>query len=152
MSTITHAGGDALRARARRAVLFVTTAVVLALSVAEFVNLSGRHTVGPETYGLLVAGLAAAAGILSLALTLSSQRRRIATVAVLVLWAIVALGGLAGTYYHLVGVAPEYGPVDPRPRPPLAPLMFTVLGAVGGAALVLGQRPAGRGTRDAEVD
>lgn len=142
MSTLTRRRDEPVRAWAGRGALFVTTGVVLALSVAEFMSLSGRHTVGAESYGLLVAGVAVAAGIFSLGLVLSTQRRLIATAGVLVLWAVVALGGIAGTYYHAVGVAPEYGPVDPRPRPTLAPLIFTVLGAVGGISLFVGQRAA----------
>jgi hypothetical protein len=140
MSTLTQQGALSVRARAGRFAIFVTSALVLALSVAEFINLGGRHSVGAESYGLLVAGVAVAAGIFSLGLVLSPKRRVIATAAVLVLWAIVVLGGVAGTYYHIVGVAPEYGPVDPRPRPIVAPLVFTLLGLVGGAALWLGQR------------
>ena len=152
MSTLTQARDVSVRARAWRGALFVTTALVLAVSVAEFINLSGRHTVGAESYGLLVAGLAVAAGIFSLGLVLSPRRRVIATAAVLVLWAIVALGGLAGTYYHIVGVAPEYGPIDPRPRPIAAPLVFTLLGIVGGSALLFGQRAAIRRTRNQEEE
>jgi len=148
MSTVTQQSDVSVRARAGRFALFVTTALVLALSVAEFINLSGRHMVGAESYGLLVAGIAVAAGIFSLGLVLSPQRRVIATAAVLVLWAIVALGGVAGTYYHIVGVAPEYGPVDPRPRPIAAPLVFTLLGTVGGTALFFGQRAAIRRARN----
>jgi hypothetical protein len=147
MSTLTQASEVSIRPRTRRLTLFVTTGLVLAVSVAEFINLSGRHTVGAESYGLLVAGVAIVAGIFSLGLVLSPQRRVIATAAVLVLWAIVALCGLAGTYYHIVGVAPEYGPVDPRPRPIAAPLVFTLLGVVGGTALFFGQRAAIRRAR-----
>lgn len=147
MSTLTQQSDVSVRARAGRFALFVTTALVLALSVAEFINLSGRHMVGAESYGLLVAGIAVAAGLFSLGLVLSPQGRVIATAAVLVLWAIVALGGVAGTYYHIVGVAPEYGPVDPRPRPIAAPLVFTLLGTVGGTALFVGQRAAIRRSR-----
>ena len=143
MSTLTQPGELPVRARAWRALLFVTAAVVLALSVAEFVNLLNRHMVGAETYGLLVAGLAVAAGILSLGLILADRRRLIATTAVLVLWAIVAIGGLAGAYYHAAGVDPKYSAVDPRPRPVAAPLIFTAIGIVGAAALVAAQRAAG---------
>jgi hypothetical protein len=130
--------------RLERGALFVTTGVVLALSVAELFNLGGRHTIGPETYGVLVAGVAVAAGIFSLGLVLSRQRRMLTTVAVLVLWALVALGGLAGTYYHIAGVSPEYGPADPRLRPAFAPLVFTALGVVGGAVVLVAQRAAGK--------
>jgi hypothetical protein len=152
MSTLTQASELSMRARIRRLTLFVTTGVVLALSVAEFINLSGRHSVGAESYGLLVAGIAVAAGIFSLGLVLSSRRRVIATATVLVLWAIVALGGVAGTYYHIVGLAPEYGPVDPRPRPIAAPMVFTLLGVVGGTALFFGQRAAIRRARNQEEE
>jgi hypothetical protein len=150
MSTLSQQSDVSVRARAGRFALFVTTALVLTLSVAEFINLSGRHTVGAESYGLLVAGVAVAAGVFSLGLVLSTQRRVIATAAVLVLWAIVALGGVAGAYYHIVGVAPEYGPVDPRPRPIAAPLVFTLLGTVGGTTLFFGKRAAIRRVRTEE--
>ena len=152
MSTLTEQRHVSLRPRAWRAGLFVTTALVLALAVAELINLWGRHMVGAESYGILIAGAAVAAGILSLGLVLSPQRRVIASAVVLVLWAIVALGGVAGTYYHIVGVAPEYGPVDPRPRPIAAPLVFTLLGIVGGTVLFLGQRPGIRRARNQEED
>ncbi len=148
MSTIAQRSEASVRTRAGRFAVFVTIAVVLAVSVAEFINLAGRHTIGAESYGLLVAGLAVAAGILSLALVSSPRRWAIVTVAVVVLWVIVALGGVAGTYYHIVGVAPEYSPVDPRPRPVVAPLVFTLLGLVGGAALLVGQRSALRSLRN----
>lgn len=74
MSTLMRQREVSVRTRAGRAALFVSTAVVLALSVAEFINLNGRHTVGAESYGLLVAGLAVAAGIFSLGLVLSTNR------------------------------------------------------------------------------
>jgi hypothetical protein len=150
MSTLTQQRDVSFRARAEQFAPFVATALVLALSVAEFINLSGRHTVGAETYGVLVAGLAVAAGIFSLGLVLSPQKWTIAAVAVLVLWAIVALGGLAGTYYHIVGVAPEYGPIDPRTRPIIAPLIFTLIGIVGGAALFFGRRASRRASNQEE--
>ena len=148
MSTITGQDAGASSARVKRFAVFTTIGVVLALSVAELVNLLGRHTIGPEWYALLIAGLSVTAGILSLALVLSPRPNRIALAIVMVLWALVALGGIVGTYYHAVGVAPEYGPVDPRPRPALAPLIFTVFGALGGAAVLIGQRLASaRGER-----
>ena len=151
MSTLTQQSDVSVRGRAGRFALLVTITLVLALSVAEFINLSGRHMVGAESYGLVVAGVAVAGGILSLGLVLS-PRPVIATAVVLVLWAIVTLGGVAGTYFPIVGVAPEYGPVDPRPRPIAAPLVFTLLGLVGGAALLLGQRAATRRARNHEEE
>ena len=70
----------------------------------------------------------------------SPSLRTIAAAAVIVLWVVVALGGVAGTIAHVIGPVPGYGPIDPRPRPIAAPLVFTLLGFVGAAALVLGQR------------
>ena len=142
MSTLAQPSALSIRGRAWRAALFVTTAVVLALSVAECLSLFNSHMLGAEAYGVLVAGLAVAAGIFNLGLVLSRQRRLIATAAVLVLWAVVGLGGIAGAYYHAVGVDPRYSPPDPRPRSVAAPLIFTALAIVGGAALVIGQRNA----------
>jgi hypothetical protein len=129
-------GGD----RTRFWVSFVATGLVTAWSVVEVVSLLTRHTTGPELYGILVAVLSATAGIASLALVASGRKRLLATIAVLALWAVVALGGIAGTYAHIVGAPPGEGPVDPRPRPVSAPLIFTALGVVGGAALFYGQR------------
>ena len=108
--------------------------------------------VSVESYGMLIVGVAAAAGILSLGLVVSPQRRVIATAGavVLVLRAIVALGGVAGTYYHIVGVAPEYGPVDPRPRP-IAALLASAY-RITRFRPVLGKRPAIRRARDQEEE
>jgi hypothetical protein len=75
----------------------------------------------------------------------SPRVRVIATGAVLVLWAVVALGGIAGTIAHLVGPVPGHGPIDLRPRPIAAPLVFALLGSVGAAALFFGQRARMRG-------
>jgi hypothetical protein len=41
----------------------------------------------------------------------------------------------------MVGPVAGHGPVDLRPRPFGAPLIFTLLGLVGSAALWFGQRP-----------
>jgi hypothetical protein len=133
-------GGLRMRRRASILVAFV----VLGWSIVELVSLVSKHTIGPELYGVLVAGLAVAAGVIDLALLRSEQRRLSATVAVLILWGVVALGGLAGTAAHVIGPVPGHGPIDLRPRPIPAPLIFTLLGLAGGAALWFGQR---RGTR-----
>jgi hypothetical protein len=122
----------------------VVSVVVLGWSLVELVGLAGRHTVGAEIYGVLVAALAAVAGGLSVALLASTRRRVVASAAVLLLWAVVALGGVAGVVAHVVGPSPGHGPVDARPRPVAAPLIFTVLGVVGGAALYIGQRTGSR--------
>jgi len=113
---------------------------VLGWSLVELVNLALVHTIGPELYGVLAAALASGAALASVALLRATPVRVVVTGAVLVLWAMVALGGVAGTIAHIVGPVPGHGPVDLRPRPIAAPLVFTLLGIVGGAALLLGQR------------
>jgi drug/metabolite transporter (DMT)-like permease len=126
------------RHRTRRRVWALTAIVVLGWSILEFVSLLSRHTTGPEVYGVVVAAVAVSAGVLNLALLRSEQRRFWATVAL--------LGGLAGTVAHIVGPVAGHGPIDLRPRPIPAPLIFTLLGIAGGAALWFGQR---RGARPA---
>jgi len=131
----THDAG----ARARRNVTVFASLAVLAWAIVELASLVSRHTTGPELYGVLVAALAVVAGIINLA-ALTSPRARLWLIVAVVLWAIVALGGLAGVVAHVVGPSAEYGPVDPRPRPSLAPLVFTAIGAVGGLVAILGRR------------
>ena len=132
--------------RTKRRVWILTAIVVLGWSIVELVSLLSRHTTGPELSGVAVAGLAVAAGVLNLALLRSERRRLWATIAVLVLWAVVALGGIAGTVAHIVGPSGGHGPIDLRPRPIPAPLIFTLLGLAGGAALWFGQRSGARPT------
>lgn len=114
--------------------------VVLGWSIKYFISLAVGHNTGPELYGVLTAALSAGAAVANLALLRSPRMPAVATVAVLVLWAVIALGGIAGTIAHIVGPVPGHGPIDLRPRPIAAPLVFTVLGAVGAVALFLGQR------------
>jgi hypothetical protein len=135
----------------RRGVAIVVAFVVLGWSIVEVVNLTAVHTTGPELYGVGVAVLAVVAGIASLVLLRSGERRLWPTVAVLIIWTVVAIGGLAGTVAHIVGPVAGHGPIDTRPRPIAAPLIFTVLGVVGAAALWLGQRrPAPRAVNERE--
>jgi 4-amino-4-deoxy-L-arabinose transferase-like glycosyltransferase len=126
--------------RWRRRLAIATAVVVLGWSIVELASLALVHTTGPELYGLLVAALAVAGGIATLVVLRSRDRRLWATIPVLILWAVVALGGLAGVVAHIVGPVAGHGPVDPRPRPIGAPLIFTALGLVGAAALWFGQR------------
>jgi 4-amino-4-deoxy-L-arabinose transferase-like glycosyltransferase len=140
------APSDARDRTARRAALVVSS-VVLIWSFVELVSLSVRHTTGPELYGVLTAFLATAAGLANVVLLRLPRANGIVVVAVIVVWAVVALGGIAGTVAHIVGPPIGEGPVDPRPRPIPAPLVFTLLGLVGGAALFLGQRATFRSLR-----
>ncbi len=114
--------------------------VVLGWSIDYTVTLAVVHNTGAELYGVLTASISTGAAAANLALLRSPRVRLIATAAVLVLWAVVVLGGLAGTVAHVIGPVPGHGPIDLRPRPIAAPLVFTLLGTVGAAALALGQR------------
>lgn len=114
--------------------------VVLGWSIDYTVTLAVVHNSGTELYGVLTAALSTGAAIANIVLLRSPRTRVIATAAVVVLWAVVAVGGLAGTIAHIVGPLAGHGPVDLRPRPIAAPLVFTLLGSAGAAALVLGQR------------
>ena len=124
----------------RRAATLVAGIAVLLWSVSELVNLMLVHTTGAELYGVLAAAIAVGVAGLSLALLLRPSRPTWAVIVVLVLWAIVVVTGIAGTVAHVVGPVPGHGPVDPRPRPIAAPLVFSALGLVGGAALFIGRR------------
>jgi peptidoglycan/LPS O-acetylase OafA/YrhL len=139
---------EVTRERRRGRVASFVTVVVLVWSTVELVNLATKHTTGPELYGVLTAALATGAGIASLAVLRSSRPPLLVVGAVVVLWAVIALGGMAGTLAHIVGPVAGHGPVDLRPRPVAAPLIFTLLGVVGGGALVYGQRPVFRRVLD----
>jgi 4-amino-4-deoxy-L-arabinose transferase-like glycosyltransferase len=140
-STAVAAAGTSFRWRRRIAI--GGAVIVLGWSIVELASLAVVHTTGPELYGVLVAALAVAAGVGTLILLRSSERRLWATVALLALWAVVVLGGLAGVVAHIVGPVAGHGPVDTRPRPIAAPLIFTAFGLVGSAALWFGQRRPG---------
>lgn len=131
------------RGRTRRRAAMVVTIIVLGWSIVELVNLVSRHTTGPELYGVLVAGLSVTAAVLSVLLLRSDEPRLWYVLLLVGLWAVVALGGIAGSVAHIVGPGVGHGPVDVRPRPVIAPLIFTLLGLVGGAALWFGQPAAG---------
>ena len=124
--------------------LFMSIAV-LGWSTKYFVSMALTHTTGPEVYGVLTAAIAVAAGIGNLVLIRSSRVRRspllalAVTAALIAVWVLVAFAGLGGTIAHVVG-SMGHGPVDPRPRPVPAPLIFTVLGTVGALAVVLAHR------------
>jgi len=118
----------------------IMSVAVLGWSTKYTVSLALTHTSGPEVYGVLTAALAMGAAIANLALLRSPRMPVVATVVLLVLWALIAIAGLGGTIAHIVGPVPGHGPLDLRPRPVVAPLVFTLLGIVGGSALVLGRR------------
>ena len=137
---------DYARDRTRRRVWLFVMVLVLAWSAMELANLGLNHTTGAELYGVAVAAVAIGTGVLSLVLLAS--RRVLARAAVLVLWAVIAVGGIAGAAAHIVGPGTGHGPVDTRSRPVAAPLIFTALGLVGGAALFYGERAGRRRVRE----
>jgi 4-amino-4-deoxy-L-arabinose transferase-like glycosyltransferase len=138
--------------RALRWAPMIVTVVVLGWSALELINLAVKHTTGPEIYGVLTAALATGAGVASVALLRSTRPQLLVVAAVLVLWAVIAIAGVAGSVAHIVGPVAGHGQVDLRPRPIAAPLIFTVLGVVGGATLFVGQRirtkPAGESGKE----
>jgi hypothetical protein len=143
------AGSASSEARDRtiRRIALLVSLVVFGWSLVELVNLASTHTIGPELYGVLAAVLATGAGAANLVLLRSDRANALVMLAVLAIWAVVALGGVAGAVAHIVGAPIGEGPVDLRPRPVAAPLVFTLLGVVGGAALLIGGRPALRRLR-----
>jgi 4-amino-4-deoxy-L-arabinose transferase-like glycosyltransferase len=157
MSAVTQAGRESTgdtstqaRGRTRHRAALIVTVVVLGWSIVELVNLAFNHTTGPELYGVLVAALSVGAAVLSVLLLRSDERRLWFVLPLVGLWAVIALGGIAGSLAHVIGPVAGHGPVDPRPRPVAAPLIFTLLGLVGGASLWLGQRTGGGTARNIE--
>ena len=140
--------GSIVRAIATRRSL-IASVVVFGWSAKSLVSLGLSHTTGPEMYGVLTAAIATGAAATNIALLRSPRRRLVIPAIVLVVWALVALAGLGGTVAHIVGPVAGHGPVDLRPRPIPAPLVFTLLGLVGAAALFLGQRAANRRAQQA---
>jgi hypothetical protein len=130
----------------------VASVAVFGWSLKYLVSLSLTHTTGPELYGVLTAALATGAGVANLAILRSARPQLVVTVAVLMLWALIAIAGIGGTVAHIVGPVPGHGPMDLRPRPVPAPLIFTLLGVIGGAALFSGQRAAARRARNPEEE
>jgi hypothetical protein len=119
----------------------------LGWSLKYLVSLGLTHTTGPELYGVLAAALAAGAAGSNLIVLRSPRPQVLLAAALLGLWALIALAGVGGTIAHIVGPVAGHGLVDLRPRPIVAPLIFTLLGLVGGAALLMGERMSMRRAR-----
>ena len=124
--------------RARRRATWVTTGLtILAAGLLADLLLAG-HTTGEEIWGPITAGLAALTGALSLTFLVHRGRNRAARYGLIALWLTVAFFGFGGYNSHRLP-APD-GTVDPRPRPPLAPLMFTGMGIAGAVVLRSGTK------------
>jgi amino acid permease len=129
---------DATGGRARRRAMRVTTVITL-VSLALLADLLlVRHTLGEEIWGPITAALAALTGLLSLAYLAVRGRNRAARVALYALFATVAFFGFGGYNDHRLAL-PE-GTIDTRPRPPLAPLLFTGMGIAGAVVLRSGSK------------
>jgi hypothetical protein len=124
----------------RQRAALIASAALFIWAAVELVSLLQRHTTGPEIYGLVVAALAAIAAAGNVWFLRSNERRAWYVVALIVVWVVIALGGVAGVVAHIVGPVAGHGPVDVRPRPISAPLLFTAMGAVGAIALWFGRR------------
>ncbi len=127
----------------RRFAALVVTVLVLGFCATYLIRLAPTHTVGAEIYGVLVAGVATATALASLAILATGQRSSLATALVLGLWLVIAVAGVAGVAAHVIGPVAGHGPVDDRARPVAAPLIFTVLGVIGAVALYVGRARRG---------
>lgn len=102
------------------------SAVLLAILVAD-------HMTGSEVEGVVVAAIAVIVGVAGIvSLMKGGAGRRV----VIGLWLLVALGGGIGYLDHGSLPKPGHPVLDDRPRPPLAPLVFTVIGLAGAASLL----------------
>ena len=124
---------DAVFDGSRRRALIATAVVTLASVVLLADLFLVGHTNGEEVWGLITAASAVLIGLLSLAFVAVHGRNRVARGGLIVLWLTVAFLGIGGYNSHRLAL-PE-GTVDPRPRPPLAPLVFTGLGIAGAISL-----------------
>lgn len=116
----------------RRAVIVTAVVTLASIGLAGDLLIVG-HTIGEEVWGVATAIGSAGAGGLSLAYLLRRSRYRPARIALLTLWLTVGLLGLAGLNSHRLPV--REGASDPRPRPPLAPLVFTGFAIAGALAV-----------------
>jgi hypothetical protein len=117
------ADSERARRRAMRA-----TAVIGLVSLGLVVDLLlVGHTIGEQLWGPITAAMATVTAGLSFAFLAIRGRSRLARFGLIALWLTVAFFGYGGYNDHRI--APSVG--ETRPRPPLAPLMFTGLGIAG---------------------
>ena len=118
--------------------LLVTSVVTLgSLAMLGDLLLVG-HTNGEEIWGVVTAAVAALTGVLSLVVLLRRSRSRAARFGLIALWLTVAFFGFGGYNSHRLPL-PD-GTTDGRPRPPLAPLVFTGFGIAGALAVRSGSK------------
>ena len=122
----------------RRRAVFVVGVVTLGCLALLLDLLAVGHTSGDEIWGPITALTGVLIGVLSLIHLVTGSRSRAARIALLILWLMVAFFGFGGYNSHRLALA--QGVSDPRPRPPLAPLIFTGLGIAGAIALRSGSK------------
>jgi len=121
----------------RRAVLVTTVLTLGCLGLLADLLLVG-HTRGDEIWGVVTALSGALIGVLSLAFLIRRGRNRAARIGLVALWLTVAFFGFGGYNSHRLAL-PE-GTSDQRPRPPLAPLIFTGFGIAGALVVRSGSK------------
>jgi hypothetical protein len=85
------------------------------------------HDIGGEIWGPIAGVMAVSASILTFAVHRSSGR--VGRTAIALPWIVVIVLGVAGTLEHADPVLPGF--LDQRTRPPLVPLVYSMLGVVG---------------------
>ena len=122
----------------RRRALLVTTVLTLGcLGLLGDLLLVG-HTRGEEIWGVVTALSGVLVGVLSLTFLISRSRNRAARIGLIALWLTIAFFGFGGYNSHRLPL-PE-GMSEERPRPPLAPLIFTGIGIAGALAVRSGSK------------
>ncbi len=129
---------DSTRDRARRRAMRLTAGLTVASLALLADLLLVRHTTGEEIWGPITAASAFVVGLLSTAFLFYRGRNRVARIGLIGLWLTVAFFGFGGYNSHRLAL-PE-GTVDTRPRPPLAPLVFTGIGLAGAVVLRSGTK------------
>jgi hypothetical protein len=129
--------GHAVGTTRRRALLVITMVTVGCLVLLGDLLMVG-HTRGEEIWGVATALSGVLIGALSLTFLIRHGRSRFARLGLIALWLTVAFFGLGGYNSHRLPL-PD-GTVDPRPRPPVAPLVFTGFGIAGALAVRSGSK------------
>jgi hypothetical protein len=121
----------------RRALLVISAVTLGCLGLLGDLLLVG-HTRGDEIWGVATAFIGSLVGVLSLAFLVRRSRHRVARIGLVALWLTVAFFGFGGYNSHRLPL-PD-GLSEERPRPPLAPLIFTGFGIAGALAVRSGSK------------